>query len=218
MTDSQPRPFKQACQDYFAAVQLDEQELKQLHKRFQSVPEAVSNATEAPQRHRQDNKEQTIQRRMWLGLAATLCAFALVLWHNLPMQSTTALNLAQLIADEVVANHRKLKPLEVQGQELKLVRGYFRQLSFQPIDSAQLQQWQLTGGRYCSIQGVDAAQLRYTDSEGGLSTLYQIALPTGWGKELFAERAAPAVMLYSAGYRVRIWQEKGLLLAQVTAD
>jgi hypothetical protein len=74
---------------------------------------------------------------------------------------------------------------------------------------------ELTGGRYCSIQGVAAAQLRVRQpGSDAVQTLYQ----TEYRKDVFEnipvlEQGDMPVELYAKGVRVRIWAEKGLLFA-----
>jgi hypothetical protein len=73
----------------------------------------------------------------------------------------------------------------------------------------------LLGGRYCTIQGITAAQLRYRAPDGTLSTWYEGTLPP---------RQLAAVPDLSAGGRpsrhlvrgidVSIWQEHGLVFAE----
>jgi len=75
----------------------------------------------------------------------------------------------------------------------------------------------LQGGRYCSIKGVTAAQLRFaSESDGKVSTLYQVP----YEKALFG--SVPAIesddspmVLASKGLNVQLWVEKGLLMVLV---
>ena len=79
------------------------------------------------------------------------------------------------IAAEVAANHLKLEPLQVEGAELAPVLAYFTELDFQPVTGPRpvARGATLLGGRYCTIQGVTAAQLRYRAPDGTLSTWYE---------------------------------------------
>ena len=83
------------------------------------------------------------------------------------------------IAAEVAANHLKLEPLQVEGAELAPVLAYFTELDFQPVTGPRpvARGATLLGGRYCTIQGVTAAQLRYRAPDGTLSTWYEGTLP-----------------------------------------
>ena len=73
----------------------------------------------------------------------------------------------------------------------------------------------LIGGRYCSIQGVRAAQLRLKDSKTGqIQSLYQAVYDAKVfsGLPELKEKQKP-VTVYSKGLAVDIWVEKGLLFA-----
>lgn len=90
-------------------------------------------------------------------------------------------------------------------------------LDFMPVESALLKgsTKSLIGGRYCSIQGITAAQLRLKDNETGqVQSLYQ----TVYDKKVFydlpvlKEKQKP-ITVYSKGLAVDIWVEKGILFA-----
>ncbi|GAA5216078.1 hypothetical protein ACFSJ3_09970 [Corallincola platygyrae] len=204
--------FKQGCQSYFEQIELSPAELD----RLQALPErqgAKGVTGEQP-------LYQKAQRPLWLAWAASvfICALALAWW--LPGSQSLRIDLAQQIADEVVANHIKLKPLEVVSSEMGQVKRYFTELSFNPFSSQRLLgSWQLEGGRYCSIQGIDAAQLRYTDSQGQLHTQYQVPDSPRWLEAFASDEGAGGGVTtrFSAGYRVAMWREKGVLFANVSA-
>ncbi len=126
-------------------------------------------------------------------------------------------SLDQRIGSEVAKNHINLKPLEIQTSSIQEIRHFLTKLDFSPIESVLLKGGtkNLIGGRYCSIQGVIAAQLRLKDSETGqVQSLYQ----TVYDKKVFSdlpelkENQKP-VTVYSKGLAVDIWIEKGLLFA-----
>jgi len=149
----------------------------------------------------------------WTGLAASLMMVCVIAFHT--MQSD---NLVYDIAHEVTLNHVKLKPLEVETQDLVNVVDYFTELEFSPIASQEfsLSGNDLLGGRYCSIQGSIAAQLRYQNAQGNIVTLYE----TGYSAQLFSglpniEKGEEPIEVFARGLRVRIWVEKGLVMASV---
>jgi len=127
------------------------------------------------------------------------------------------LTLNQRIGSEVAKNHLNLRPLEIKTSNIEEIRGFLSNLGFSPVESVLLKgrSKTLLGGRYCSIQGVRAAQLRLQDSETGeIQSLYQ----TVYDKNVFydlpelKENQKP-VTVYSKGLAVDIWVEKGLLFA-----
>lgn len=149
--------------------------------------------------------------------AASLFVVALVFAGQayLTYQNTA---MVAAIVKEVTANHAKLKPLEVTGNQLDSVARYFNQLDFVPRNSAidiHLEQL-LIGGRYCSIQGHTAAQLRIQNQSGTLSTLFETKYDPDTFKMIpnLDEGQAPLVKFMN-GYRVQLWVEKGIVMALV---
>lgn len=153
--------------------------------------------------------------RLGLALAASL---VLALMVALPLALRQPQDLVDEIAAEVVHNHLRLKPLEVRADNLEAVGDYFTQLDFRLAQTALLQGegLQLLGGRYCSLQGITAAQLRLQDNETGtLQTLYQTRYDPAIFKQLpKLEEGAPPRSTYIDGIKVQVWVEKGLLFAR----
>ncbi len=141
-----------------------------------------------------------------LGLAAALF---LVLFTLYFIEDYRWSRYMEKVADEVILNHIKNLEPDVHSASLNQVRNMLPKLDFNLIDSAQPDNAHLTleGGRYCSIQGRLAAQLRLKREETGQRfTLYQI--PSPGGLAILKER-----VFSRDGLTVRIWMEKGLLLA-----
>ena len=150
----------------------------------------------------------------WVGAAAV---FFIVMGNLFYLNMSPELPLNQRIGSEVAKNHLNLRPLEIKTSSIQEIRGFLTMLGFSPIESALLKgsSKRLIGGRYCSIQGVRAAQLRLQDSQTGqIQSLYQ----TVYDKNVFydlpelKENEMP-VTVYSKGLAVDIWVEKGLLFA-----
>ena len=170
----------------------------------------------------QSKTANTTNQFRWLrAIAAVLViGFAIGLYWNTTIRSYSEVSL--LIAEEVVHNHLKMKPLEVSSHSLHDMRAYFNQLDFSLRSSSVIENTslQLLGGRYCSIQGITAAQLRLKDKRtGDLETLYQAP----YNKELFKdlpklqEGQAP-VRHFINGIAVEVWVEKGILFARTFSD
>lgn len=150
----------------------------------------------------------------WLAVAAVVFFAVGNLFY---FALTPELALEQRIGDEVAKNHINLKPLEIQTSSISSLRAFLSELDFLPAESVLLKgsSKTLIGGRYCSIQGVTAAQLRLKDSKTGqVQSLYQ----TIYDKKVFydlpelKENQKP-ITIYSKGLAVDIWVEKGLLFA-----
>jgi hypothetical protein len=161
-------------------------------------------------------------RRSRIALLVS-CALLLVglalLW---PRAAIETVDYSQAIALEVVENHLKLKPLDVDTRSMDEIRDFFTQLNFLPATSRLAQgrfglaQNAMLGGRYCSIKGVTAAQLRYQEQGSGLSTLYQVAYdPHTFGDVPRLDRGETPKELEARGLTVSMWVEKGLLMVLV---
>ena len=166
----------------------------------------------------------------WALAALPLLALLLGLWWQLPpWQASEAERLAR-IADEVAGQHLSRKPLEVEAAEMDQVRSYLSQLDFRPVasDAPALADLRLQGGRYCSIQGVPAAQLRFrpdaNDGEAGgegdgVQTLYQARYdPERLGPLPDRDRGQAPVQLRARGLTVLLWVERGVVFALVRDD
>lgn len=123
------------------------------------------------------------------------------------------INVSEAIASEVARNHIKMKPLEVSTHLLPEARRFFNNLDFSITGSSMVANELLQGGRYCSIQGVTAAQLRYEDQNGDQLTLYEVEYdPRIFGKQPNIDQGMEPDTLLLKGLEVRIWVEKGLLM------
>ena len=150
------------------------------------------------------------------SVTAAIAAF-LVITLLFPPGSMDSIPMTEQIALEVAHNHIKLKPLDVETDNMDGIRRYFTDLEFVPVQSTLLASadLELVGGRYCSIQSVPAAQLRIkVPYSNRLQTLYQ----TEYRKDIFGalpvmENGHAPVTVNVKGITVRIWVEKGLLFA-----
>lgn len=150
-----------------------------------------------------------------LVIAGAIFAFLLVFFLTPYMLDKNTVR--ERIATEVVNNHIKRKPLEIETRSIEELRNYFKKLDFVPVGSVIIKQrgLELIGGRYCSLQGVKAAQLRVRKpGSDTVQTLYQ----TEYKKDIFKdmpilEKGGDPVDMYVKGVKVKIWVEKDLLFA-----
>lgn len=168
-------------------------------------------------------------RRRWrpslvagVALAATAAIAALSMgWMTPAVDSDAAAptqRLAQAIAEEVAGNHLKARPLELMSRDMGEVQAFFTALDFKPINSSRQSaaDGDLLGGRYCSIQGVSAAQLRFQSADAGdTHSLYQ----TVWSEAKFGglpvlDHGASPLTAYARGMAVQIWVERGVVFAK----
>ena len=152
----------------------------------------------------------------WVAVAALfLVVMGNVFYFSSPL--LPQLPLEQRIGSEVAKNHINLRPLEIKTSSMEAIRNFLTELDFSPVESILLKgsSKSLIGGRYCSIQGVTAAQLRLKDSKTGqIQSLYQTVYDEKvfYDLPLLKEGQKP-ITVYSKGLSVDIWVEKGLLFA-----
>lgn len=198
--------LKQSVREKFESLELDVNRLAKLESRIDTSVAQRSSRQGGP------------RWSSWSTAAAVLILSLGGFFGNLVYQEHSANALLEAIAVEVADNHLKLKPLEVESQSLREVLSYFDHLEFQLLESPRIAGNagdQLLGGRYCSIQGIDAAQLRVASADGELSTWYEATLPPE-KLELIPNIDAgnqPAVFVVK-GLRVRIWRERGVVFAE----
>jgi len=197
------RPLKQAIRHHFEQRVLSTEQLERL--------EALMSVNAPGPAGRPIAKS-------WIGwpAAAAIAALLAVIMLLAP-GPVDEIPMTDRIAMEVARNHIKLKPLDVETDNMDGIRRYFTDLEFAPVKSQLLasSNLELLGGRYCSIQSVPAAQLRVSaPDKHGLKTLYQ----SEYRKEVFGplpvlENGGVPVEVNVKGITVRIWVEKGLLFA-----
>ena len=144
-------------------------------------------------------------RLYWIsGIAATL-AVGLLGAHLALVRAT----LADSVLREVAMNHQKGLAVEVAADRYDHVQEKLDRLGFsvQPGDDALLSGYDLVGGRYCSIQGGIAAQLKVRDRKtGGLLTLYVTDLTET------LDDIGPGGRVFD-GVRIRLWTEDSRFFA-----
>jgi hypothetical protein len=195
------QPLKKSIRDRFEEIELSNEQLEDLGALMEGAHERRPARWRIP------------------AIAATI---VLVLTGGLLATNSYRLHqgeiLLESIAQEVTDNHLKLKPLEVESGDLREVLGYFTNLDFQLLASPSITANpgdRLLGGRYCSIQGIDAAQLRVASAGGGLDTWYEATLPPDKLRLVpnLDKGQAPAEFVIR-GVDIRIWQENGVVIAQ----
>lgn len=159
-------------------------------------------------------------RWRWLAVAASLAVAALaVLWLGPPGGLE---NRVPVLADEIAMNHIAAKSLDLEARTVAELREPFATLGFvlQPLPPER-DFGQLEGGRFCSVQTVPAALLRYQLEPGtpGHGTVYQAPyLPALHGKLPDVDRGERPVLAMSRGVAVELWTSRGLLFAIARED
>ena len=197
------QPLKQALREKFETIELDAGQIRSLQDR-----------SGVDERHAPRGFASRIATVAAAVMISALSAWLGWTWHD-------ARTTAQLMSDitaEVVENHLKQKPLDVESSSLPDVLGFFDRLDFQLLQSPRIVSGagaKLLGGRYCSVQGISAAQLRVRNQDGSISTWYEALLPPGQMDRIPDGLAGePPVRRVSRGIRVSIWKESGVLFVE----
>lgn len=128
---------------------------------------------------------------------------------------------SESIALEVVNYHIKQSPLDVKANSFSGIQKYFTKLDFVPQRSSLTDKLVgsssiMLGGRYCSIKGITAAQLRYKQKED-IITLYEVDYDAEhFGDIPNIDTGEPPKTLMLKGLAVNMWVEMGLLMVSVT--
>jgi len=111
---------------------------------------------------------------------------------------------SDMVLAEIAMNHNKHLDVEFPYNDYESLRVAMNRLDFSLIAPVSLPpNFVLVGGRYCSIQGKLAAQLKVKNSDtGDVSTLYVTAL-TDKLKKIDAER-----VVYD-NVSIKLWQDQG---------
>ncbi len=200
--------LKDAVASHVEAKRLDDDTLASLQARLNAAQDRGPSAA--------DDAPPAGNRRRLLLVAAIALLGVGALTFALTADPRPE-ELALVIADEVASNHVKLKPLEVETSRMRKVEAFLTEVDFAPLASRRLaaSRMGLTGARYCSVQGVEAAQLRYTDA-GETWSLYQSRYDAKAFGELSELGTADAPRrIHIRGLAVELWVENGLLMALV---
>jgi hypothetical protein len=217
--DSEKTPaLSVGIKKHIESERLDDAQLKELLSMQQAVLGLDSSEPS------QDKIIANHKRRTWFGALAACLFVTVIIFLNENGGMPGVQNMPKEIAMEVVKNHLKLKPLDVKASSMRDIQEYFTQLDFLPLSSSvasrhfSLPVTQLLGGRYCSIQGVTAAQLRYQRNDS-LSTLYEVAYDSAtFGTLPNMENNEQPLELLIKGLKVAMWVEKGLLMVLVSNE
>lgn len=210
----QTLPLKQAVQHHQNTLRLAPEQLEHLLAMQPGAAEAKTSPLP-------DRRRGLIRFVVAAGLVG---AFLLgwLLHGPSPLEDAARNNpMVARVADEAARNHLKLKPVEIASNNMDDLRAYFQQLDFRPVQTTGVAsaETELMGGRYCSLQGGVAAQLRLKSPGGGLQTVYQ----TRYDPEVFGvmpnrDQGAAPISVVARGVPVSIWVEQGLLFALTGAS
>jgi anti-sigma factor RsiW len=154
----------------------------------------------------QTTQPQSKPRRRWLQLAAA----AVVLLVSLTALHLylSARSMTERVLTEIAMNHRQRLAMEVVTSDYAAVQNALNRLDFPLRPPASIGAgYELLGGRYCSIQGELAAQLKVRDqATGELRTLFATPLTSGLAG------IAPLQTRHDRT-EIRLWREQGIFYA-----
>ncbi|MEE1674899.1 hypothetical protein SNR37_000219 [Agarivorans aestuarii] len=180
---AQDGSFKQLTRDYFQELQLSKKQVNKLQGLARS---------------------KQFDGSQWAWATAVSCVLAVTVY----LAFFAGINYSA-ISKEIAYNHNSQMQMEVMSSSINDIQKHLNRLDFKLIQSQRLdkEKWELIGGRYCSIDGRIAAQLKVRNRQSlQIHTFYQAKLPEEWlnitkKKELEVD-----------GVKVKVWQEKGLLI------
>ncbi len=167
--------------------------------------------------------KQTIKPFLsWHKMATVASALVMVVGLSFYLVNSTNFSPKSIelrIAEEVAENHLKLKPLEISFDSMQGISSYFKQLDFSPVSPILFTRSEQTllGGRYCSIQGVTALQLRLMNNKTNkVQSLYE----TQYDRQIFNDfptsaKGSKPLTIYVKGMKVDMWVEKDILFALI---
>ncbi len=171
---------------------------------------ALAESTRAVESPSPETPPATKTRRttpVYLAIAASLLLVFLGSGVFMLQQKNDSTDPYWLVAKEIAVNHNKHLTIEFPTGNYRELNRLMDKLDFSGVISKRLApgEYRLLGGRYCSIQGQLALQLKLQDRAGNLYTLYQAPL----NKMLSGIQQGEQLI---DGLRVTLWREAGLLL------
>ncbi len=157
-------------------------------------------------------KTSIVEYIAYAAIAAVLVFFSINIYNSVQNRDLT-----DRVVAEIAMNHQKHLGVDVAANDYETLGEKMDKLDF-PIrvpDEMFLDNYELLGGRYCSILGYFAAQLKVRNKKDGrVLTLYV----TKMNPEL--ERLYPD-SYYHDNTEIRLWAGKGILYglaSDVTSD
>jgi hypothetical protein len=141
-----------------------------------------------------------------LSIAAGLLLLVVGTFQLQSLMAPAMSSLPYRVAQEIALNHNKQLANEFEVTTFSKLAALMIKLDFIPhiAKRVELLDYHMTGGRYCSIQGQLAAQVRLIGEQEKEVTLYQAQL----NKELATLQESEYVV---DGVNVQLWLENGRL-------
>ena len=198
-------PFKEAVKSHLDTHSLSDHQLEQLGSFVNE------------ERRQNFSTSNNRSRYKWLISLATV-GLALIFVLLITPERFDASSISESVAADVAENHINLKPAEIETNNMEDIRQFFDRLNFLPTRSQLINpgEWELIGGRYCSIQSISAAQLRIRNVQTQkLQTFYQVPYDEKLFQNAFPDLTAgeQPLQVSSRGLAIKIWLEDEFLYA-----
>ena len=190
-----PQTLSEHLRRYYAERELPPETLERLARLAAARADARGGAFRPP------------SRALVVAVLAASVVLALVGIQLLRAPAAERVALAAAIAAEIALNHSKDLAVEFPANGYADLREQMDKLDFtlRPPGLPGATGLRIVGGRYCSIQGQLAAQIKLEDDAGRMVTLYETRFADGFAGLPEGDRNLE-------GLRVRIWREGDLLL------
>ena len=207
-----PTPtLDEAVREHYRAHRLTDDSLAALRREIHAAapepsPEA-SGAARTPRRAAADRgpaARAATARRLWRGAAAGALTLALAGVIALAWPAGGAMT-TEAVAREIALNHVQALDPDVRGASFEAVAGQLGKLDFAPVRPDHVGMDEVIGGRYCSLGGEMAAQIRFVDAKDRVCTLYQV-------RDTGAFEGVQEGTFDTSGVRVHVWREGGVLV------
>jgi len=145
-----------------------------------------------------------IQRNISIAASLLLAVLILFQWMNV---APTQQQLVASIAKEIAINHQKQFASDFSASSYAGLSRVMTKLDFKLTDPERLRSkgFEILGGRYCSLSGHIAVQVRLKNSAGEIFTLYQTN-----SHETF--KALTEHTARAKGIDIEMWNEGGVFL------
>ncbi|MBL1261970.1 MAG: hypothetical protein COB33_015785 [Thiotrichaceae bacterium] len=145
-----------------------------------------------------------MQRNVSIAASLLLAVVISFQWMNI---APTQQQLISSIAQEIAINHQKQFSSDFSGVSYAGLRGVMTKLDFKLIAPERLKSkgFKILGGRYCSLNGHIAAQVRLKNSKGEIFTLYQTS-----SHDIFSALTEHVERV--KGVDIEMWNEGGVFL------
>ena len=206
--------LREVTRAHLAEIELNSEQLDALSALMRNDEETSEPESKSSNPSAKPPKVASDFRRIWITVG--VAAIILVLFF-VSVDSNKEKTKPEAIAQEVAYNHLKLKPLEIESGSIGDVVQYFEKHAITVLPESSVLtnfSWDVQGARFCSIQGADAAQLRYTTPTNDTVSVYMAPYSSGpMGDLPNVDAGEKPIETVVDGQSVWIWVESNQVVA-----